>query len=84
MDGEGEQEQAPPKNRGQIIVTFEEDDSLSVRYNDMKPWKFWAAGKMLETLGDQMAIQAQMEQMQQQQQMQALLGRQGGLRGPRQ
>jgi hypothetical protein len=75
-------------NRGKITLTFQEDDTLSINYADMKPWKFWAAGKMLETLGDQMMIQAQMEQMRAAQQqaatMEALMRNPGGLRGPRQ
>jgi hypothetical protein len=73
-------------NRGQIIATFEHNDTLGVKYHDMKPWKFWAAGKMIEMLGDQMVVENQMAMMQQaKQQAQALelLSRQpGGIRGP--
>jgi hypothetical protein len=75
-------------NRGEIIVTFGLDDTLAVKYHDMKPWKLWAAAKMLEMMGDQMVVENQMAMMQQQRQQQAaidLLTRQpGGLRGPRQ
>jgi hypothetical protein len=82
-------ETAEQANRGQIIVTFLLDDTLQARYSDMKPWKLWAAGELLKHLGDQMMMQAQMEQMQRVQQetearqmlLRSISQNPGGLRG---
>jgi len=79
-----------PENRGTITVTFTVDDGMSVQYSDVKPWKLWAAGAMLKSLGDQMIMQAQAEQFQRQAQehatrqqlLQSISTQPGGLRGP--
>jgi len=79
-----------PEHRGKIILTFNMEDQLQVEYTDMKPWKLWAAGKMIEMLGDQMFVNVQLQRMQQEQaearaRQELLEGLQrapGGLRGP--
>jgi hypothetical protein len=78
-------------NLGEIHILFDMNDQMAVQYNNCKPWKLWAASKMLEMLGDQVFMTGQIARMQQQQaeeqarqQIMQQLSQRGGLKGPRQ
>lgn len=79
-------EEPGPPELMEIKVSWKaEDDSMSISYRGMKPWRLWAAAKMLEMLGDQMFVQNQAQQMQEQvrrQEMIQALRSGGGQFGP--
>lgn len=105
MDGEQERTEVPigpeqlagdeappeqPQHNGRVTITFR-GEHMNVDSESMSAWKFWSAGKMLEMLGDQQFVTAQMQAQQAQQreaaERQALIQsiqKGGGFRGPRQ